>query len=127
MTASSLLRVRAMDRELDGETYKAFAAALAQSKRGQLRELRMELKGGPPDTRRLVAEKMWAFGPAATGPLAEALGDPVAEVRIAAAGSLGRMGPSASGAREALAKAAKDREADVRTAATAALKAIAGE
>jgi HEAT repeat protein len=59
-------------------------------------------------------------------PLTAGLASPVAVARQGAAEALGKLGPEANGAVEALEEASKDEDAAVREAATVALKSIRG-
>lgn len=80
------------------------------------------------ELRQAALRAIEAIGPpAATGALptlARALRDPDARVRVAAAETLGRFGPEADVAVEALRQARNDRSPEVQTAAAAALLQI---
>ena len=67
---------------------------------------------------------MGTASPAAVGALIAALTDGHWTVRRRAAEALGRIGPAASGAAEALRAAAGDQDHDVRVAAKAALARV---
>ena len=76
---------------------------------------------------RHAAMALGRFGPAALGPLAEALSDPEPMVRRAAAIGLAQMGPEAKPAAAALRRLAKDADPAVAAEAARALQAIRGE
>lgn len=115
----------------DGDVRRAASRSLGQLGKAAFPALKQAkaLQDPDPEARRLVIEALSWMGPAAVAPLTAALKDKDAEVRRAAARSLGNLGSEAKPALDALETVAADpqEEARVRSAAARARRQIRGE